>query len=184
MPSSITAPGGREVFVAFTGASTEYSNVAGVSLGGADRTLFGGGASLPAGGASLGELPAGTEVGFWLRANGTGPRLSGDEFVRVTPSGGGFSVAFEDQQADAAANPNRGPRDGDFDDLVLSVRFEAEAVDWDALAARVNANRAATGQWSGGDPATWPTRQEDPTDWDALAAQAAANFAATGQWFV
>jgi len=66
----------------------------------------------------------------------------------------------------------------------------ADVVDWDALAAQVMANHAATGQWYVGEPVT-PTdptapppspAPEQPVDWDALAAQVLANYEATGQW--
>jgi hypothetical protein len=53
--------------------------------------------------------------------------------------------------------------------------------DWDALAAAVQANFAATGQWFVPDG---PVFDPETTDWDALAAQATANFAATGQWYL
>lgn len=57
-------------------------------------------------------------------------------------------------------------------------------VDWNALAAQVTANFAATGQWFAGDGGgnTSPPPGQ-PVDWNALAAQVVANFAATGQWF-
>ena len=58
---------------------------------------------------------------------------------------------------------------------------EPQAVDWDALAAQVQANFAATGQWFAPDG---PRLPEPVTDWDALAAQVQANFAATGTWYL
>lgn len=56
----------------------------------------------------------------------------------------------------------------------------AGIVDWNALAAEVQANYAATGQWfaSGAPP------RPEPVEWNALAARVLANFAATGQWFL
>lgn len=57
----------------------------------------------------------------------------------------------------------------------------ADTVDWDALAADVLANFAATGRWFATGARPLP---EPPVDWDALAAQVLANFAATGQWFL
>ncbi|GAA0602465.1 hypothetical protein GCM10009416_45380 [Craurococcus roseus] len=53
------------------------------------------------------------------------------------------------------------------------------AVDWDAVAARVQANFAATGRWFVGDEPPLPA----DVDWHALAARVTANFEATGQWF-
>jgi uncharacterized membrane protein len=55
------------------------------------------------------------------------------------------------------------------------------SVDWDALAAQVQANFAATGQWFVGDEV--PPPPDGSPDWDALAARVQANFAATGHWF-
>lgn len=62
-------------------------------------------------------------------------------------------------------------------------------IDWDALAAKVQANFAATGQWYYDDPATTgphpgPSTPPGETDWNAVAANVMANFAATGHWFV
>jgi serralysin len=54
-----------------------------------------------------------------------------------------------------------------------------EEVDWNALAAVVLANFAATGQWFPGVELPPP-----PVDWDAVAAEVTANFEATGQWFL
>jgi Tol biopolymer transport system component len=56
----------------------------------------------------------------------------------------------------------------------------ADEVDWDALAAQVLADFAATGQWFASDAPPLP----EPVDWDALAAQVLADFAATGRWFM
>jgi hypothetical protein len=54
--------------------------------------------------------------------------------------------------------------------------------DWDRLAADVQANFAATGQWfASGNPFSPPPQL---VDWDALAAQVEEVFAVTGQWFV
>lgn len=66
---------------------------------------------------------------------------------------------------------------------------EPARIDWDALAAKVQANFAATGQWFYDDPTTTgphpgPSVPEGTTDWDAVAANVLANFAATGHWFV
>ena len=54
-----------------------------------------------------------------------------------------------------------------------------EGVDWNAIAAEVQANFAATGHWFPG--VALPT---GPTDWDAVAAEVTRNFEETGQWFV
>ncbi|MBX6744074.1 MAG: CHRD domain-containing protein [Acetobacteraceae bacterium] len=64
--------------------------------------------------------------------------------------------------------------------LVASSTGTGEAVDWNALAADVQANFAATGQWfaSGG-----PDIPPD-ADWNALAATVLANFEATGSWYL
>lgn len=83
-----------------------------------------------------------------------------------------------------------------------------EQVDWNAIAAQVQANYEATGSWympststpgpstSGTEPTAPATTQPAPVtethtdttgapvDWNALAAQAAANYAATGTWWV
>lgn len=57
---------------------------------------------------------------------------------------------------------------------------EPEEVDWNALAAQVQANFAATGQWFAPGGPSLP----EPVDWDAVAAQVQANFAATGTWYL
>ena len=54
--------------------------------------------------------------------------------------------------------------------------------DWNALAAAVQANFAATGRWFASDSSA-PSPSPGPVEWDALAAQVTANFEATGQWF-
>lgn len=62
------------------------------------------------------------------------------------------------------------------------------SVDWNLLAARVQANYAATGRWYLDEGTTPPASDEpgpaDGVDWNALAAKAEANFARTGQWYV
>ncbi len=58
----------------------------------------------------------------------------------------------------------------------------ATDTDWNALAAEVAANFAATGKWFANAAVT--ASPSTPVDWNALAAQATANFAATGHWFV
>lgn len=64
----------------------------------------------------------------------------------------------------------------------------SDTFDWNALAARVEANHAATGQWyvDYASPLPPPDAPASPgsIDWNALAAQAEANFARTGQWYV
>ena len=57
---------------------------------------------------------------------------------------------------------------------------EPEDVDWNALAAQVQANFAATGQWFAPGGPSLP----EPVDWDAVAAQVQANFAETGTWYL
>jgi hypothetical protein len=57
---------------------------------------------------------------------------------------------------------------------------EPEEVDWNALAAQVQANFAATGQWFAPGGPSLP----EPVDWDAVAAQVQANFAETGTWYL
>ncbi|WP_043341888.1 hypothetical protein [Belnapia moabensis] len=58
------------------------------------------------------------------------------------------------------------------------------AVDWNALAARVEANFAATGKWFVPDDVSVPDPAHPVVDWNALAAQVQANFAETGMWFL
>lgn len=86
----------------------------------------------------------------------------------------------------------------------------AEQVDWNAIAAQVQANYEATGTWyvpSTSTPTTTTTTPTPttpvptdpapvtdthtdtstttaPVDWNALAAQAEANYAATGSWWI
>ena len=70
----------------------------------------------------------------------------------------------------------------DFSDRFQEAGGPPEPMTWEALAAQVEANFAATGQWfiTPGTPMPPP-----PTvDWNALAAEAEANFAATGHWFL
>ncbi len=69
--------------------------------------------------------------------------------------------------------------------LAITGQVEAAAapIDWNALAARVEAAFAATGTWYVPDePPLTPPGQ--PVDWNALAAQVEANFAATGSWYL
>jgi hypothetical protein len=75
------------------------------------------------------------------------------------------------------------------EDLAITGSVVADApspvpIDWDALAARVEANFAATGKWFVPDDVSPVVDAPAPVDWDALAAQVEANFAATGQWFL
>jgi len=182
--STVTAPAGTTATrVAVVSTSTDFSNAAGVVVGGAqDRAL----PTTPGAALDLGPLAEGTTLDFYIRPNGAATRLSGPDSVHVARGGPeAATVAFEDSL------------DRDFDDLVLDVRFTAPqgtggsspaappagAVDWDALAAAVTATHAATGQWSAPAEDAWPTRLVDGTDWNALAAQVEANHAATGQWF-
>lgn len=51
--------------------------------------------------------------------------------------------------------------------------------DWNARAAEVQANFAATGAWF---PGVAPP--PGSVDWDAVAAEVTASFAETGQWFL
>jgi hypothetical protein len=67
---------------------------------------------------------------------------------------------------------------------------EPEPVDWNAVAARVEAWHALTGRWEDPGPG-WhpdphtgnPPIQPEPTDWEAIAAQVQANYEATGTWW-
>lgn len=61
-----------------------------------------------------------------------------------------------------------------------------EAIAWNVLAAEVQANFAATGQWFLGPDTAQASSIPDSgePDWNALAAEVQANFAATGQWFL
>jgi len=52
-------------------------------------------------------------------------------------------------------------------------------VDWNALAAVVQANFAATGKWFPG-----IELPPEPVDWNAVAAEVTMNFEETGQWFL
>ncbi len=69
----------------------------------------------------------------------------------------------------------------DFSDR-LQEESAPPPLDWDALAAQVEANFAATGQWFI-TPGT-PLPPAETVDWNALAARVEANFAATGQWYL
>ena len=77
---------------------------------------------------------------------------------------------------------------GRFDvgeDLAITGQVLAAAaapVDWNALAAKVEAAFAATGTWYVPDDSPAPPPQS--VDWNALAAQVEANFAATGTWYL
>lgn len=64
--------------------------------------------------------------------------------------------------------------------LVASSTGTEETVDWNALAADVQANFATTGRWF----ATGSPVIPQDADWNALAAQVLANFEATGNWFL
>ena len=69
----------------------------------------------------------------------------------------------------------------------VSDRFQEDStppapVDWAVLAAQVEANFAATGQWYV-TPGT-PMPPAEPMDWAELAAQVEAKFAATGHWYL
>jgi hypothetical protein len=61
-------------------------------------------------------------------------------------------------------------------------------IDWNAIAAQVQANFEATGFWtmpsSFGPQATVHSGESDMVDWNALAAQVQANFDATGFWLI
>lgn len=187
----ITVPANTGVRIEVEGVSTDFHNLAGVVIGGAeDRTL----PTTPDATAELGPLPEGTELQFYLRPDGAPEHLTGPDRIHVEQDGpDAATLSFEDYQ------------DSDFNDLVLGVTFlteddgaggddggseasspaappSAEAVDWDALAAQVMANLGATGRWSAGEESTWPTHSVDGTDWNALAAQVTANHAATGHW--
>jgi len=57
-------------------------------------------------------------------------------------------------------------------------------VDWNAIAAQVQANFAATGDWfAPGSGANLGGGAGGEVDWDVVAAQVQANFAATGDWY-
>lgn len=66
-------------------------------------------------------------------------------------------------------------------------------IDWNAIAAQVQANFDATGIWAmpssiapqaAAPHAAVQTDESAPVDWNALAAQVQANFDATGFWFI
>ncbi len=66
--------------------------------------------------------------------------------------------------------------------VVAAPVVVAAAVDWNALAAQVEANFAATGSWDLNAPAIPAPPVAAAVDWNAIAAQVEANFAATGSW--
>jgi len=178
--------------LAVDSVETRFDNVLGVTVNGAAREIPAqAGATL-----DLGPLAEGDALGLYVRPDGTDARLP----VALVPDGAdAFRFAAEDL-VPGGPNPRGFAYDGDGNDAVGRLVLEAggtsdaeapaapasplvEAVDWDALAAIVNANLAATGQWFAPPEGEWQTRMVDGTDWDALAAQVTANHAETGQWF-
>ncbi|MBL6458687.1 hypothetical protein JMJ55_25450 [Belnapia sp. T6] len=90
---------------------------------------------------------------------------------------------------DIVGNNGSGGASGGFAFLATPTAVTPPApnrpvVDWDALAALVEANFAATGKWFVPDDVSVPAPIQPVVDWDAIAAQVEANFAATGQWFL
>ena len=93
----------------------------------------------------------------------------------------------------AAPAPAPAPAPSPVVTPVASVSAGA-VVDWNALAAQVEANYAATGRWelpseshaaAPAAPAPAPApAQSGVVDWNALAAQVTANFEATGHWYL
>jgi hypothetical protein len=67
---------------------------------------------------------------------------------------------------------------------VVEAAPPPEPVDWNALAARVQAYHDATGLWVAPEDLPAPAPGPEPVDWNALAARAEANFESTGSWFV
>ena len=95
----------------------------------------------------------------------------------------GYGYNLWPRYAPAGVNPADNTQVSDFapDASIFTARPQEApdpgVVDWDALAARVLANFAATGQW-------FVPEEPVPVDWDAVAAQVLANFAATGTWYL
>jgi probable HAF family extracellular repeat protein len=93
---------------------------------------------------------------------------------------GNFDNRFRDEQGDPTGNYAfiATPK------VAQPPKPAQPAVDWNELAARVEANFAATGKWFIPDDISVPEPAEPAVDWNALAAQVEANFAATGKWFL
>lgn len=176
--TTLTAPGGATVRVSVEGVATVFRNSAGVVVGGTeDRAL----PTAPGATADLGDLPAGTELQFYVRADGAGPRLTGPAQLHVDPVGtDAFALSFEDLVADHAQNPLGFQRDGDFDDLRLEVRFVRPA-------APLTTSGPASEEDPGPVSENLNPAPEDPdlapeVDWNALAAKVTEGFQATGRW--
>lgn len=144
---------------------------------------------------NAGGIPA--QGAIQTSANGahiTDPALSGSGVTaqNFTIGGRGGSATYtitldtsqphtlDGQVLHIAYQFNHGLFDGG-DTLAITGKVVADVIDWNALAAQVQAAHAATGAWYVPGESDIPA---GPVDWNALAATVNAHFAQTGTWWL
>ncbi|WP_202397313.1 hypothetical protein, partial [Teichococcus coralli] len=127
----IEVEGDREVIVTATASESGFSNALGFRVveadgtRGADQIVFANDDTVTDGERfSLGSFADGTKLEFFILQDG-GALLTGDAQAKLEATASGFLVGFEDLVAAAAQNPRHLQRDGDFNDVVFNVSFEA-----------------------------------------------------------